>query len=129
MNYKYLINNHFGSCVLLAKTRDEYRKRDVRVYALPGEFDYVGVADGTDAWVAPVVADPFSCNIKRILEDYRNGKAPVVSEAVVETAVPGARVRKQIKRPEAANQPVEKEVRIRRVISTGVQGTDRRVGG
>ena len=58
--------NHFGSCMLLAKARDEHRNRDVEVRMLPGEFEVVGVTDGTDAWIAPVIADPFNVNIRGI---------------------------------------------------------------
>jgi hypothetical protein len=43
---------------------------------LPGEFEIVGVSDGTDAWIAPVSGDPFSVSVKRILEDIRSGKMP-----------------------------------------------------
>lgn len=73
MSFKHHINSHFSGCVCLAQTRDECRDRTVHVYALPGEFDLVGVSDGTDAWVAPVVADPFSVNVKRLLEDHAKG--------------------------------------------------------
>jgi len=60
--------------MLLANARDEHRNRDVRLYLMPGEFDTVGVTDGTDAWVAPVIADPFSVNIIQIMKDVRDGK-------------------------------------------------------
>jgi len=45
----------------------------VKIFELPGLDECVGVSDGTDAWIAPVVADPFSVNIKRVLEQFRNG--------------------------------------------------------
>lgn len=60
--------------MLLANARDEHRNRDVRLYLMPGEFETVGVTDGTDAWVAPVIADPFSVNIARLMQDVREGK-------------------------------------------------------
>ena len=68
--------NHWEGCRLLAEARDNHRNRDVRIYMVPGEFDIVGVSDGTDAWVAPVAIDPFSVSVKRILEDIRAGKDP-----------------------------------------------------
>lgn len=68
--------NHWDGCRLLAEARDNHRNRDVRIFMVPGEFDIVGVSDGTDAWVAPVAIDPFSVSVKRILEDIRAGKDP-----------------------------------------------------
>jgi len=76
MSFKHHINNHFNGCVCLANTRDEGRNRPVQLFALPGEFNYVGVSDGTDAWIAPVIADPFSVNIKRLLDDHAKGTLP-----------------------------------------------------
>lgn len=73
MRYNRHFENHFGSCVLLAKTHDPYRDRDVQLRLIPGEFDVVGVTDGTDAWVAPVSGDPFSLGISRIIESVRAG--------------------------------------------------------
>lgn len=67
--------------MLLANARDEHRDRDVRLYLMPGEFDTVGVTDGTDAWVAPVIADPFSVNIARLMQDVRDGKIIKPNEA------------------------------------------------
>lgn len=126
MNYKHYINGHFGGCVLLAKARDVYRDRDVQVFAIPGEFDHVGVTDGTDAWIAPVIADPFSCNIQRVLEEFRNGKTPVVEGSAPQpTPAPTCRVRKVINRQEVVeHQPVVQEKRIRRVISSAIPRTN-----
>lgn len=52
---------HFqqGGCRLIARARDECRQRDVRIYAMPGYWDVVGVSDGTDAWIAPASAGLF----------------------------------------------------------------------
>lgn len=68
--------NHFGGCMLLALARDPHRNRDVQLRMLPGEFDHVGVTDGTDAWIAPVAGDPFGVGIKRILDGVREGRMP-----------------------------------------------------
>lgn len=76
MSFKYHINNHFSGCRLLAKTWDVYRMREVSVYLLPGTFDHVGVCDSTDAWVAPVAADPFKVNIREILGKIQAGESP-----------------------------------------------------
>lgn len=102
--------NHWEGCRLLAEARDNHRNRDVRIYMVPGEFDIVGVSDGTDAWVAPVAIDPFSVSVKRILEDIREGKDP---RAVI------APKRRRINITEPEPQPLpasETTQRIRRVI-------------
>ena len=76
--YNHHFKNNFGSCRLLARTRDEHRDREVTVHLLPGEWEHVGVSDGTDSWIAPVSADPFSVSVKRILADILAGKNPEV---------------------------------------------------
>jgi len=78
MGYRNWINSHFDSCRLLANAYDEHRNRSVRVFMMPGIFDVVGVSDGVDAWVAPVIIDPFSVSVKRILDDIQAGKDPAV---------------------------------------------------
>lgn len=76
MRYNHHFANHFGSCLLLAHARDPHRERDVQLRMLPGEFEVVGVTDGTDAWIAPVAGDPFGVGIKRILDGVREGRMP-----------------------------------------------------
>lgn len=77
MRYNHHIQAHFGACVLLAKAHDPHRARDVRVHALPGEFDVVGISDGTDAWVAPAVCRPFGVDTVRLLAQLRDtGMSP-----------------------------------------------------
>lgn len=66
--------NDFVACRLLAYARDVYRNRDVRIYQVPGEWDFVGVTDGVDKWIAPISANPFSVNVGRLLEDIKAGK-------------------------------------------------------
>lgn len=78
MSFKYHITNHFKNCRLLAKTYDVYRQREVSVFMIPGTFDHVGVCDTTDAWVAPVAADPFQVNIREILGKIQSGEDPAV---------------------------------------------------
>lgn len=67
------LNSHFAGCLLLAKGYDEYRKREVQLFMLPGEFNLVGISDGTDSWLAPVSADPLRLNVRAVLESVRNG--------------------------------------------------------
>lgn len=82
MRYNHHFQNHFGSCVLLAKAHDPYRNRNVELRLLPGEFDVVGVTDGTDCWIAPVVNDPFSVGIGRIIDTIRQtGQLPNIAKA------------------------------------------------
>jgi hypothetical protein len=76
--YNSYMNHQFGSCRLLATAHDEHRDRPVRLYMLPGIFDIVGITDGTDSWLAPVIADPLSVGVARLLEDIREGKSPAV---------------------------------------------------
>lgn len=90
MNVKNLINSHFSTCRLLAEAYDPYRKRQVKLYALPGEFSYVGVTDTTDAWVAPASASIFSVDVVRLLNRIRAGEdpRPVMARLRVRVSVP-----------------------------------------
>jgi len=72
--YNRFLESQFSGCRLLAHAVDNCRNRQVRVYALPGEFSIVGVSDGVDAWLAPVIADPFSVNVGRLLDRLRAGE-------------------------------------------------------
>lgn len=74
MSYKHLINTHFSSCRLLATARDHCRQRDVKIFALPGEFDHVGVTDATDAWIAPAAPSIFSVDVMDLLRRIRLGE-------------------------------------------------------
>lgn len=73
-SFKFHLDSHFRNCQQLAHARDEHRNRDVTIHLIPGRFDIVGINDTVDAWVAPVAADPFSVNIKRMLDDIQAGK-------------------------------------------------------
>jgi len=56
MRFNHFFANHFAGCRLLVTGRDKHRDREVKVYALPGEFDIVGITDTIDAWIAPANA-------------------------------------------------------------------------
>ena len=73
-DWRRYMGNKFAGCQLLAYAHDHCRLRDVRIYLIPGEFDDVGVTDGVDVWIAPVIADPFSVNVARLLADLQAGK-------------------------------------------------------
>lgn len=79
-DYKHMINTHFGTGRLIARAHDPYRKRDVRVYFI-GEDDVVGVSDGTDAWMCPTVAEPFSVKLRPLIEAIRAGHPLPVAES------------------------------------------------
>jgi hypothetical protein len=74
--FNVYMSQRFEGCRCIANARDPHRGRDVKVYAVPGEFDLVGVSDGTDVWIAPVAADPFSVSVKRIMEIIKEGGVP-----------------------------------------------------
>lgn len=73
-DWKLYMSRDFAGCQLMAYARDNCRQRDVRIFKIPGEVESVGVSDGIDRWIAPVIADPFSVNIKRLMEDLCAGK-------------------------------------------------------
>ena len=68
------INSHFSGCPVIATAYDPYRERQVTLHALPGQFDIVGITDGTDAWIAPSNIHPFSVNIPKLLETFKKGE-------------------------------------------------------
>lgn len=74
MNFKSYLNSHFSGCRLLAETYDTHRSRNVKVFMLPGEFQVVGVSDGVDAWVAPTIINPFSCDVVGLLKRIASGE-------------------------------------------------------
>lgn len=78
MKYNDDMKHHFDGRRLLAEAFDMHRNREVRIYMLDGTWEYVGVTDGVDAWIAPVVAEPFSVNLQRIFDAIRDGKNPQV---------------------------------------------------
>jgi hypothetical protein len=58
MRYNHYFKSGFGGCRLLYDGHDPHRNREVRVYALPGEFSVVGVTDGVDTWIASSATAP-----------------------------------------------------------------------
>lgn len=74
--FNRLFASGFAGCRLLANAHDNARNRDVRLYQVPGEFDYIGVTDGHESWIAPAVASVFSVNVRRMLDDIQAGKVP-----------------------------------------------------
>lgn len=58
--FNFFMNTHFSSCRLIARARDLCRNRNVTIHQIPGYWDVVGISDGIDSWVAPVIsAGPF----------------------------------------------------------------------
>ena len=93
-DYKYHIGNKFGACRHIANAHDPHRDREVKLYHIPGNFEYVGMCDGTDAFVCPVNIDPFSAGIARLFADIRAGKEIVVGSLPARR--PRVRVRPQM---------------------------------
>ena len=105
--YNHHLMNHFGACRLLKSAHDPHRDRPVKIYAIPGEFDVVGITDGTDAWIGPV-STGFLEDVRKMLQRIQAGDDVVVSPT-------GRRVIARL--PEPHQLPVsETAKRIRRVI-------------
>lgn len=86
--FNVYMNSHFsaGGCRLIARARDTSRQRDVKLFAIPGHYDVVGVSDGVDAWVAPAAAGPFfktaTGDCVKLLQKLQAGEAlPAVPDA------------------------------------------------
>lgn len=110
-DYKYHLSHRFGTgCTLVAMARDEHRNREIKLYHMPGNFEYVGVNDGVDVWICPVNADPFGANTPRLFEDIRTGK-----RLDPPSLAPKKRERKvaslQMQLPLVAPQPTSRERR------------------
>ena len=96
-DYKHHMHNQFSACRLLANAYDPYRRREVRLFHIPGDFTTVGVCDGTDAWIAPAAANPFSVDVLKLYQRIQAGE-------IIET--PGmVRKRVVVKPPHSAVQP------------------------
>lgn len=121
--YNHYFQSHFAGCLLLANAFDPHRNRQVELRMLPGEFEIVGVSDGTDAWIAPVSGDPFSVSVKRILENIRNGKMPAQQRQrarvlidVAEDAPPASgKARRRVEFIEPTQPPAQEAKPRRRV--------------
>lgn len=113
-DWKHHIGAKFSSCRHIANARDPHRERDVRLYHIPGEFDYVGVNDGTDCWICPVAADPFSAGVKRLLEDVRAGK-PIELKPHAEWRTVASKPRAVV--PPQMELPLAPKTRIRAVVT------------
>lgn len=124
MRWNHHLNNHFGSCRLLGKGYDPYRKRDIEVRALPGEFELVGITDGTDSFVTGVNT-PFLAPYKRLLDEIRQGNNPQVittrgrreRASLEEGPAPETEVRVRRARAQLDDDDVEIRPRTRRSVS------------
>lgn len=72
MKYNRHFQDHFRSCQLLKTGHDPHRNRRVEIRFIPGEYEVVGITDGTDAWVAPV-STGFLEDVRKLLERIRAG--------------------------------------------------------
>lgn len=81
MKYNRYFANHFRDCRLLHTGYDPHRQRQVEIRLIPGEWDVVGITDGIDSWVAPVVvASPMFDKARQAMADIRAGKDPKPTE-------------------------------------------------
>jgi hypothetical protein len=78
VKFNHYFANHFRDCRLLVTGFDPHRQREMRVHLIPGEFDYVGVTDGVDAWIAPSSVAPSDLfeKVRAALADIRAGREP-----------------------------------------------------
>lgn len=122
--FNHYFNGDFSGCRHLANAHDPHRDRDVRIYQIPGEIECVGVTDGVDKWIAPVVAELFTVNILKIMRDLHDGialKLPITSGQkrarrvlMTETeAIPPHQEPDPVRRRPSKSQPT---IRQRRVI-------------
>lgn len=79
MKYNHLFNSHFSGCLHIAGYHDPHRKRDARIFMIPGDHTVVGVSDDVDAWIAPaniIVGRhevPGGIDLIAILQSVRDG--------------------------------------------------------
>lgn len=104
-DFKYHIGSKFGACKLVAVGLDPHRQREVRLYHLPGNFNYVGINDGVDCFIAPASIDPFSKGIARLFADIRAGKEIVVEQLAKPRRVVSAQRELPLGSPEPAARP------------------------
>jgi hypothetical protein len=104
------LTTHFqgNGCRLIARAHDDCRARDVRLYAIPGYWDCVGVTDGTDAWIAPASSGLFfrtaTGDCADLLRRLQAGdELPPVPD-FPKSAAPRKRVRLETDSPSAAEQ-------------------------
>ncbi len=71
--FNHYFANDFASCKLIAYARDNCRGRDVRIFKMPDNVECVGVSDGVDKWIAPVIANPFSIDIIKWMKNHIDG--------------------------------------------------------
>lgn len=117
--YKEHLNNKFEFCRRIGEAEDLHRHRHVTLFYIPGDYEYVGVFDTVDAWIAPVSANPFSLNIARIMEDIKNGKEPTYQPTIrrrsitADHAAPAADPEPVLRRrPIATAQPAALQRRV-----------------
>lgn len=75
MSFNVHLRSQFSGCRLLGNGHDPHRNRDVRFYAIPGQFDVVGITDGAESFIAPA-SSPFLAPYKKALDDLHQGKEP-----------------------------------------------------
>ena len=73
MKYNHLFESHFQGCLHLASYHDSHRKRDAKVFMVPGDHEIVGISDGVDSWIAPANTSVAGYSLLALLESVRAG--------------------------------------------------------
>lgn len=116
-DYKHYMNNGMRGCRLIAYKHDPHRNRDVRAFAVPGQFDAVILTDGVDSWVCPAMkGHPYFGDYWDLLQKIANGE-PIPT--------PTPPVRRARIRP-AEDAPAEPEPARRRQRVQAVEHQPRR---
>jgi hypothetical protein len=112
MRFNNYMAVHFTNCRLIARAYDNCRGREVTLHAIPGEWDVVGVSDGTDAWIAPASAGLFFAtatgNCADLLRRLKAGETlPPVPDA------PNGRARTRVRLEDDQEQTPRSRTRVR----------------
>lgn len=79
---------HFKSLPLVATGWDSSKGVEMRFYMLPGVWHYVGITDGSRAFIAPAEHNPFGVDCSKAIQGFLTGKgvlrAPKRVRVVVE---------------------------------------------
>lgn len=71
--FNILMQNAFHGCMAIGLGYDAHRGRHINLYAIPGDFEHVGVYDGVDAWIATAIMNPFGLDAAKRLAEIQQG--------------------------------------------------------
>jgi len=73
VKYNPYFENKFQGCLHIASFHDQHRKRDAKVFMIPGDHEIVGIFDGVDCWIAPANMSAAGCDLVALLTQVRAG--------------------------------------------------------